>query len=156
MILKKELTSDNSVVTLCPRGSVGAVLKNKDGAYLVLYRKEFPKGLAFVAGHKDAGEQPHDALIREMREETGIDVKDYEVLIHEKFPNPCKSGFQNHEWWVYEITDWSGEPELKESEKHEFVMYMPKEEITAYVQKNDVDPAWGKFIFPLLSLKHKF
>jgi len=136
---------------LCPRGSVGAIIK-KDGAYVMLYRKLGSKGLAGIAGHIDPGESPEQALVREVREESGIEVEGYSLVLHETFHNPCKLGFDAHEWWVYEVTRWQGEPKLQEAEKHTFVRFMSPDEIRPYLQKEDADPAWSKCIFPKLGL----
>src|SRR3990167_5052530 len=52
--------------------SVGAVIKNSKGEYLMLYRLVKPIGLAMPAGHVESGEEPGDAIRREVLEETGI------------------------------------------------------------------------------------
>jgi hypothetical protein len=66
----------------------------------------------------------------------------YELIFHGELPNPCRRGYQSHEWWVYEVTGWRGTPSLKEQEKHAFMKFMSKEEIGEYVRQHDVDPAW--------------
>lgn len=126
---------------LCPSGSVGAVIK-KNGKYLVLYRKIFPQGLAFVAGHTEEGESPEESFKREVFEETGLDVKSYDIILRDTFSNPCKRGYTKHEWHVYRINEWEGEPKVMEPDKHKFVKFMNIDEIKDYAQKNDFDPAW--------------
>jgi len=114
-------------MNLCPGKSVGAVIRDKDGAILVLYRKKRPLGLALPAGHIDEGETPPDAMQREVYEETGLEVKRYREVLHSTFPNPCSrtdaagKSYDGHEWWVYEVVEWSGVPRLMEPDKHEFV-----------------------------------
>lgn len=139
---------------LCPRGSVGAVIRDTEGRFLVLYRKTFPQGLAFVAGHGEAGEDPKMSLKREVAEEAGISVKECALVLHETFENPCKNGFGSHEWWVFEITSWEGNPQVMEPDKHAFVRFMRPEEILRYAETGDIDPAWGKFILPTLSARY--
>ena len=142
---------ENKRDKLCPRNSVGAIIK-KDDKYLALYRKVFPKGLAFIAGHMEEGEEPEDSLKREVKEESGLIVKDCKLVLHDIFPNPCKGGYNEHKWWVYEINSWEGEPELMEANKHEFVKFMQLAEIASYAEKNDFDPAWLDHILPTLKL----
>ena len=118
---------------------------------MVLYRRSFPQGLAFVAGHGEGGENPEVSLRREVLEESGIIVKKYELVLHQTFKNPCSKGFGSHEWWVYDISEWEGEPRVCDPDRHDFVKFMSSEEIRSYVGRNDVDPAWGMFIWPALS-----
>ncbi len=125
----------------CPFGSVGALIE-RDGAYLMLYRTASNPGLAGIAGHIDAGESPEDALRRELKEEAGIEAGEMELVLHTTLPNPCKKGYASHEWWVYKVTAWSGEPTLMEPDKHAFVKFVSLDDIRGYAQHNDMDPAW--------------
>lgn len=134
---------------LCPGPSVGAIIKNTVGEYLVLYRKSFPPGLAFVAGHIHEGETPEQALKREVYEECGLTVLEFRLTVHRIFENPCKRGFTAHDWFVYEIFHYQGEPILKEPDKHEFVKFMNLFDIKTYFLNNDIDPAWKKILLNL-------
>lgn len=63
---------------LVPHFRVGVVgvIQNDAGEYLLLrhtYRNEFPWGLP--TGFLEAGEQPVDALRRELREEAGMEIR---------------------------------------------------------------------------------
>ncbi len=142
--------------SLCPRGSVGAIVQDESGNFLVLRRKAYPPGLAFVAGHREGEERPEQTLVRELYEESGITADAYTLVLHQTFPNPCKSGFHAHEWWVYEVSAWDGTPSLQEPDKHEFVRFMSPHEIQGYLASGDVDPAWGTFLFPALSLMPQY
>jgi len=59
--------------------SVGAIIEN-NGKYLLLDRSKQPWGFACAAGHIDEGEDPETALKREVKEETGIEVKDLKII----------------------------------------------------------------------------
>ncbi|MFH1662060.1 MAG: NUDIX hydrolase [Candidatus Falkowbacteria bacterium] len=78
--------------------SVGSILKNKENQILMIDRKNFPFGWACPAGHVDKDETAEQALIREVKEETGLNVKKYKLLLHEFVEwNECKSGIKGHD-----------------------------------------------------------
>ena len=136
---------------LCPRASVGAIIQDGAGHFLVLYRRSFPLGLAFVAGHCEEGEDPKASLKREVLEESGLVVKKCQLVLRRTYRNPCRGGFESHRWLVYDVSAWEGEPHVCEPNKHEFVRFMSPDEIWSYVRRNDADPAWSTFIWPALS-----
>lgn len=134
--------------------SVGAIIKDSSGNYLVQYRFKKPVGLAMPAGHIDESESPEETLKREVFEETGLSVGDAK-LVFRRYINsedgPCAKGHDGHEWWVYEVTT-TGEPQLKEPEKHGFLKFMSVEEMRPYIEKHDYDPAWFEHILPALQI----
>lgn len=95
--------------------SVGALIRNGD-EILMMDRVNPPFGWACSAGHIEENEKPEEALIRETKEELGIDVLEYKLLIHEFVEwNECKKGVKGHDWYVFEVLKWEGE--LKEKDK---------------------------------------
>ena len=129
--------------------SVGSIIQNEKGEYLALYRLKHPVGLAFIAGHVDPGETPPQANIREADEEGAIAVEEQEEVLHRTYDHkdaPCAKGHNGHEWWVYRVTKFGGEPHLVEDTKHRFVKWMSWDGILEYIARDDVDPGW-KVIF---------
>ncbi len=51
------------------------ILINEFDEILLLYRTSEPLGWCLPGGKMDAGESPQDAAVREVREETGINIK---------------------------------------------------------------------------------
>jgi len=61
--------------------SAAAVVVNSRDEVLVLHHVLRPiTGWGLPGGFIDAGEQPHQAIIRELKEETGIDITDVRML----------------------------------------------------------------------------
>ena len=62
------------------RASVGAVILNADGEALAGERSGVAGAWQLPQGGLKAGEEPLDAVIREIQEETGIDARDLTIL----------------------------------------------------------------------------
>jgi 8-oxo-dGTP pyrophosphatase MutT (NUDIX family) len=62
------------------RAGVGAVILNEDGKVLGLERKDIPGAWQLPQGGLDENETPVEAVKREIREETGIETRDLELL----------------------------------------------------------------------------
>jgi len=99
--------------------SVGAIIKDEGGnKILMIDRKKFPFGWACPAGHIEEGETLEETLIKEVKEETNLNVADRKLLFHEFIDwNKCARGVKGHDWYVYEILKWSGEVKKSEREK---------------------------------------
>lgn len=81
--------------------SVGALIKI-DNKYLLMDRINPPPGFAGPAGHIDEGEEPVEALIREVFEETALKVTNKTLLFEEELDwNYCTKGITTHYWYLY-------------------------------------------------------
>lgn len=81
--------------------SVGAVIQRED-RYLLIERRHGTPGFAGVAGHQEFGESPENAIIREVREETGLIVVDAQLLWAEEVGDDvCRHGVSTHYWQVF-------------------------------------------------------
>jgi ADP-ribose pyrophosphatase YjhB (NUDIX family) len=99
--------------------SVGAIIKNEKGEYLLIDRLKKPFGFACPAGHVDEGETPLIAIIREVEEETGLKplvIEETEIGDCSDAPKEaCSRGIVNHVWYLYNVTA-SGELVVKADE----------------------------------------
>jgi len=85
--------------------TAGAIIRNEKGEILIIERATFPPGFASPAGHIDEGETPEEALVREVKEETGLDVVSFELIREggtNVIPRPCSRGVHHHYWYLFE------------------------------------------------------
>jgi 8-oxo-dGTP diphosphatase len=116
--------------------SVGAIIK-RNNEYLLIDRVKEPLGFAGVAGHIDENETPEQSLIREVKEESGLEVIKPELLIEEFVQwNECSHGVKGHYWYLY-TCEVSGdiEPSIREAKS---INWYTKDEIT----KLKLEPVW--------------
>ena len=127
--------------------AVGAIIK-QNGKILMLDRKKIPLGWACPAGHIEKSDTPERTLIKEVKEETDLQVKKSKLLIHEFVAwNACAKGFAGHDWYVYEILEWQGEAKLMERDKHKTLGWKTIEEI----KKIELEEVW-QYFFKKLNL----
>jgi 8-oxo-dGTP diphosphatase len=80
-------------------------------------RPFYPGVWDVVGGHCETNEAPADALIRELREEIGVEALAVEQIAIFGDPEPATHGEARYHMFV--VTAWSGEPELRNAEHSE-------------------------------------
>ena len=68
-----------------PHPTVGALIFNPEGKMLLVRSHKFHDKYVVPGGHIEVGERMTDALIREAKEETGLDVYDPEFIFFQEF-----------------------------------------------------------------------
>ncbi len=68
-----------------PHPTVGALIFNPEGKMLLVQSHKFHDKWVVPGGHIEVGEKMTDALIREAKEETGLDVYDVEFIFFQEF-----------------------------------------------------------------------
>lgn len=107
--------------------SVGAIITNDKGEILMIDRVKKPYGWACPAGHVDDGETPEDAMVREVREETGLDVREYELAHHEFVEwNTCSRDVRGHDWYVFVVKSYTGEVDIEKEEAKNYQWISPE------------------------------
>lgn len=122
--------------------SAGIIIQNSSNEILMLDRANFPYGWACPAGHIDEGETPEQAVVRETREETGLELVDFELLLHEYVTwNECAQGVKGHDWFVFRALGWEGEIKTQDQEAKE-LKWHPIDEL----DKLKLEPVWGYWL----------
>ncbi len=87
------------VITLQEMKMIAAILFENDNNEILLYLRDNKPGIPFpqhwdlIGGHVEDGETPEEALVREVKEELDIDLKEYkffkkfEVFEGDAYPN---------------------------------------------------------------------
>jgi NADH pyrophosphatase NudC (nudix superfamily) len=107
-----------------------AAFIEKEGKYFLIKRATFPRGHSFIMGHVDEGEDSDDAIIREVKEESGFDVVEKKLIGEGELKDySCNKGADCHYWKIYscevsgemnsnekevESCDWFSSEEIKE------------------------------------------
>lgn len=87
------------MVQLYPEATVGALVVNDKGEVLIVRSKKWGDKYTVPGGHIELGERAEDAIVREVREETGLDSVAIELLIVQQAIYP--KHYQKHEHYVF-------------------------------------------------------
>jgi nucleoside triphosphatase len=68
-----------------PEPTVGVFIFNKDGKLILLKSHKWPGKYVVPGGHVELGERLEEAVVRETKEETGLDVYDIEFINFQQF-----------------------------------------------------------------------
>ena len=68
-----------------PEPTVGALIFNPEGKILLVKSHKWRDRYTLVGGHIELGEKMEDALKREVKEETGLDIYDIEFILFQEF-----------------------------------------------------------------------
>jgi mutator protein MutT len=119
--------------------SAGAIIKNENGDVLMIDRKIEPFGWACPAGHVDSGETPAKAMVREVKEEMGLNVVEYELLHHEFVAwNTCSHGVRGHDWYVFVVQKFDGDVFIEKKEVKNY-QWVPAEKMDTL----SLEKVWG-------------
>lgn len=87
------------MVQLYPEATVGALIVNGSGEVLIVRSKKWGDKYTVPGGHIELGERAEDAIVREVREETGLDSVPVELLIVQQAIYP--KDYHKHEHYVF-------------------------------------------------------
>ena len=134
--IKKDKSHNQKRVKL----TIMCMLYKDDGSFLVLNRlkKDWP-GLTFPGGHVEDDELIEEAVVREMKEETGLTVRNIEPRGYFEW-NEFGDNVR-HLAMLYRSKDFSGE--LKESSEGN-ILWIKEEDLEKYPLSNDFEKILAK------------
>lgn len=121
--------------------SVGAIIK-KDNKILIINRNLPPLGFAAIAGHIEEKEIPLQALKREIKEETALDLISQKFLFKKLIiqKQDCFFKAKRHKWYVYEC---KCKGELKPLKKEvKSLRFLNKKQIKDLYKQKRLEYAW--------------
>jgi len=84
---------------LYPEPTVGALVVNQRGEVLLVRSSKWGDKLTVPGGHIELGERSEDAIKREVKEETGLDVKPTRLLLVQEAIYP--ENYSKHEHFIF-------------------------------------------------------
>lgn len=115
----------------CPVAVIGAVIHNPESKFSYLLEAHVKSGLWTIpSGKVDMGEDPADCMVREIKEEVGIDVISFELIKNEHIEYPLKDGsIVKTDGYLFDVLKYNGEPTNVEPEKHSALKWVPLHEL---------------------------
>jgi len=113
---------------LYPEATVGALVVNKDGDILIVRSSKWHDKFTVPGGHIELGERAEDAIKREVKEETNLDVVPIKLLLVQQAIYPYH--YHKHEHFVfmdYVCQAQSSEVKLDGRELQHYVWVKPEE-----------------------------
>ena len=113
---------------LYPEATVGALVVNEKGEVLIVSSSKWKNKHTVPGGHIELGERAEDAIKREVKEETGLDVEPVKLLLVQQAIYP--EDYHKHEHYLfmdYLCTAKSSHVKLDGRELQNFVWVKPEE-----------------------------
>lgn len=134
--IKKDKSHNQKRIKL----TIMCMVYNDDGSFLVENRlkKDWP-GLTFPGGHVEDDELIEDAVIREMKEETGLDLSNIEPRGYIEW-NELGDDVR-HLAMLFRTKSYKGE--LKSSKEGE-IFFIKEKDIEKYLLSNDFEAIYNK------------
>ena len=113
---------------LYPEATVGALVVNATGDVLIVRSSKWNDKFTVPGGHIELGERAEDAIKREVKEETGLDVEPVKLLLVQQAIYP--KDYHKHEHFLfldYICKTKSSEVKLDGRELQDYVWVRPKD-----------------------------
>ena len=82
-----------------PEATVGALVVNPNGEVLIVRSVKWNDKFTVPGGHVELGERAEDAIKREVKEETGLDIESVELLLVQQAIYP--EDYYRHEHFIF-------------------------------------------------------
>ena len=132
-----------------PHPTVGALIFNPEGKFLLVRSHKFHDKYVVPGGHIEVGEKMTDALIREAKEETGLDIYDLEFIFFQEFIQD-KSFWKNMHFIFFDFACKTDSSEVTLNEEAQSYVWVTLEEALAL----PIDSYTGNAIRELMKKKN--
>ena len=123
-----------------------AIIRNKENKILIENHVKL-QGLSLPGGKCERGEGPLYAILRELREELGIDVATAYQIDRHYFPDipyPKKDNkFADFDEYLFKVEAYNGKIENKEPKKHTELLWLSREELE---ERNDLSDILADYL----------
>lgn len=112
---------------LYPEATVGALVVNENGEVLMVRSSKWGNKYTVPGGHIELGETAENAIVREVKEETGLDVRPTKLLLVQEAIYP--KDYYKHEHYIfmdYVCKAESSEVALDRRELQEYLWVKPE------------------------------
>ncbi len=135
-----------------PEATVGALVVNEKDDVLIVRSNKWNNKYTVPGGHIELGERAEDAIKREVKEETGLDVEPIKLLLVQQAIYPKDYHKREHYVFMdYLCKTRSSQVKLDDRELQEYVWVEPEEAL-----KLDMEPYTRNFVVKYLDeLKEK-
>ena len=139
------------MVQFYPEATVGALVVNQKGEILLVGSSKWGSKLTVPGGHIELGERAEDAIMREVKEETGLDIEPVELLLVQQAIYP--KNYHKHEHFIFmDYLCRTTDPNVKLDgrELQTYVWVRPEDALTL-----DMEEFTKNFVLKFLSYKEK-
>jgi nucleoside triphosphatase len=129
-----------------PEATVGALIVNDKREVLLVRSSKWGVKYTVPGGHIELGERAEDAIVREVKEETGLDCTAEDLLIVQQAIYP--KDYYKHEHYIfmdYVCKATSSEVKLDGRELQSFIWVLPEDAL-----KLDLEEYTRRFVFKYL------
>jgi nucleoside triphosphatase len=113
---------------LYPEATVGALVVNEKGEVLIVRSSKWKNKFTVPGGHIELGERAEDAIKREVKEETGLDIEPLKLLLVQQAIYP--KDYHKHQHFVfmdYVCKTQGSEVRLDQRELQDYVWMKPED-----------------------------
>jgi len=117
-----------------PEPTVGALIFNPEGKVLLIKSHKWGDRYVIPGGHIELGEKTEDALRREIKEETGLDIYDVEFFLLQEFIFDKTFHKKRHFLFLDHICKTASTQVSLDQEGQEYVWVNPDEALNLQVE----------------------
>jgi nucleoside triphosphatase len=109
-----------------PEPTFGILIFNQKGELLLLQSHKWPGKYVVPGGHVELGERAEQTVIREVMEETGLDVHDLHFLCWQEFIHD-PSFWKRRHFFLFDYACWTNSTKVRlNNEAEEFIWVKPE------------------------------